>query len=188
MESVFFKERLIIAMNEKYIQIIGTVVALAYAVFIVFLYAAEPRSVEEITIKAKETVANAVTKGTVITGTYEVDALVFGQGLQSFRQDNFVAARDAFERADPEKRDPRTQFYIAYSLYRQGWGRVSNDDMLFNQSLKSLARVSLLDPNFRSDDASLSLKTPAEIRAELEEGLKVTADDFNPLRLFRERK
>lgn len=175
-------------MNEKYIQIIGTVIAAGYAVFIVFLYAAEPRSVEEITIKAKETVANAVTKGTVITGTYEVDPLLFGQGLQSFRQDNFVAARDSFERADPERRDPKTQFYIAYGFYRQGWGRVSNDDVLFRQSLESLARVSLLDSDFRSDDANLLLKTPAELRAELEEGLKVTADDFNPLRLFRERK
>ncbi len=54
-------ERLIIAMNEKYIQILGILLAAIYGVFIVFLYAAEPRSVEEITIKARETVENAVT-------------------------------------------------------------------------------------------------------------------------------
>lgn len=175
-------------MNEKYIQILGIVLAATYGVFIVFLYAAEPRSVEEITIKAKETVENAVTKGTVVIGTYEVNQQLFDQALAAFRQDNFVAARDAFERADPEKRDARTQFYIAYSFYRQGWGRVSNDDALFTQSLETLARVSVIDANYRSDDANLLLRTPAELRAELEEGLTVTADDFNPFRVFRERK
>ena len=175
-------------MNEKYIQILGIVLTAIYAVFIVFLYAAEPRSVEEITIKARETVENAVTKGTVVIGTYEVDQELFNHGIQAFRSDNFVAARDAFDRADPERRDARTQFYIAYSFYRQGWGRVSNDDALFTQALETLARVSVLDANYRSDDASLLLRTPAELRAELEEGLKVTADDFNPLRLLNERK
>lgn len=175
-------------MNEKYIQILGIVLAAVYGVFIVFLYAAEPRSVEEITIKAKETVENAVTKGTVVIGTYEVNQQLFDQGIHAFRADNFIAARDAFERADPEKRDARTQFYVAYSYYRQGWGRVSNDDALFTQALETLARVSVLDANFRSDDATLLLRTPAELRTELEDGLKVTADDFNPLRVFRERK
>ncbi len=175
-------------MNEKYIQILGSVAMAGYAMFIVFLYAAEPRSLEEITIKARETVETVVTKGTVVAGTYEVDPMLFQQGITYFRQDNFVPARDAFERADPEKRDAKTQFYIAYSYYRQGWGRISSDDALFARSLETLTRVSLLDPNFRSDDANLMLKTPAELRAELEEGMKITADDFNPMRIFRERK
>jgi hypothetical protein len=48
--------------------------------------------------------------------------------------------------------------------------------------------VTTLNPNFRSDDANLQLRTPAELRYELEEGMKVTADDFNPFRLVRERK
>ena len=175
-------------MNEKYIQILGLMLTLLYGTFVVFLYAAEPRSLEEISIKAKSTVENAVTKGQVITGTYEVDQAKFNEGLQAFRRDNFVAARDSFDRADPEKRDPKTRFYVAYSFYRQGWGRVSNDDALFKQALESVERVSLLDPNFRSDDANLQLRTPAELRNELEEGMKVTADDFNPLRLIRDRK
>ena len=175
-------------MKEKYIQILGIVLTLGYGGFIAFLYAAEPRSIEEISIKARATVENAVTTGQVITGTYEIDHAKFNAGLQSFRQDNFVAARDSFERADPERRDAKTQFYIAYSFYRQGWGRVSNDDTLFKQSIERLERVSMLDPNFRTDDAALQLKTPAELRAELEEGMTVSADDFNPLRLVRERK
>ncbi|MEJ7846892.1 MAG: hypothetical protein WKF92_02260 [Pyrinomonadaceae bacterium] len=175
-------------MKEKYIQITGIAVAAIYGIFIVFLYAAEPRSLEEVTIKAKSTVENAVTKGQVIAGTYEIDAAKFNEGLQAFRQDNFVLARDGFDKADPEKRDPATQFYIAYSFYRQGWGRISNDDALFKQSLETLARVTLLDPNFRSNDTNLQLRTSVELKSELEEGLKITADDFNPLRLIRERK
>lgn len=179
---------LIIAMNEKYIQIIGLAITAVYGVFVAFLYAAEPRSLEEITIKAKSTVENVVTKGQVMAGTYEIDQVKFDEGLRAFRQDNFIAARDSFERADPEKRDPKTQFYIAYSFYRQGWGRVSNDDALFKQSLTTLERVSMLNPDFRSDDRDLQLRTAAELRNELNEGLQVTADDFNPLRLVRERK
>ncbi|MEO8042015.1 MAG: hypothetical protein ABI646_05310 [Acidobacteriota bacterium] len=175
-------------MNEKYIQIFGVVATMIYGAFVVFLYAAEPRSIEEISIKAKSTVENAVTKGQVIAGTYAIDQAKFKDGFTAFRSDNFIGARDAFDRADPEKRDPKTQYYIAYSYYRQGWGRVSNDDALFKQSLDSLARVSMLDPDFRSDDANLQLRTPAELRNELEEGMRVTADDFNPLRLVRERK
>lgn len=175
-------------MNEKYIQILGLVLIFIYGTFVIFLYAAEPRSIEEISIKAKSTVENAVTKGQVMTGTYEIDQAKFNDGITAFRQDNFIAARDSFERADPEKRDPKTQFYIAYSFYRQGWGRISNDDALFKQALESVERVSLLDKNFRSDDANLQLRTPIELRSELEEGMKITADDFNPLRLVRERK
>ena len=32
------------------------------------------------------------------------------------------------DRADPARRDAPTQFYIAYSFYREGWGRVYSDD------------------------------------------------------------
>ena len=175
-------------MKEKYIQLLGLAMTFVYGVFVVFLYAAEPRSIEEISSKAKTTVESAVTKGQVVTGTYEIDRQKFNEGLQAFRSDNFIGARDSFDRADPEKRDPKTQYYIAYSYYRQGWGRLSNDDALFKQALTSLERVTMIDPNFRSDDADLQLRTPAELKNELEEGMKVTADDFNPLRLVRERK
>lgn len=175
-------------MNERHIQILGTLLVFAYSVFIVFLYAAEPRSLEEISSKARSTVENAASKGQVILGTYEIDQAKFNEGLQAFRQDRFIAARDSFDQADPEKRDANTQFYSAYSYYRQGWGRFSNDDALFKQGLDVLDRVNMLDPNFRSTDANLVLKSPAELRAEMDEGLKITADDFNPLRLLRERK
>jgi hypothetical protein len=124
----------------------------------------------------------------VITGTYEIDQAKFNEGLAAFRQNNFILARDAFTKADPERRDAKTQLYIAYSFYRQGWGRVSSDDALFKQALESLERVNFIDKDFRSDDPDLKLRTPAELKHELEEGLRVTADDFNPLRVLRERQ
>ena len=142
----------------------------------------------ELPSKAQQTFDKATTTAQVMTNTYEIDQAKFGEGLQAFRQDNFVLARDAFSKADAEKRDARTQFYIAYSFYRQGWGRVSSDDTLFKQGLEAVNRVTALDNNFKSDDADLKLKTPVELKAELEQGLQVTADDFNPLKVFRERK
>ncbi|MGI8812191.1 MAG: hypothetical protein ACR2IH_06635 [Pyrinomonadaceae bacterium] len=175
-------------MKEKHIQIIGIAFTAIYALFVVFLYAAEPKSLEDISLKARSTMESAATKGQIITGTYEVDAAKFAEGLRAFNADNFVAARDAFERADPEKRDAKTQFYIAYTFYRQGWGRLSNDDELFKQGIAAVDRVTPLDRDFRSDDPGLKMHTPAELRYELEEGTRITADDFNPLRLIRERK
>lgn len=174
-------------MKEKYIHFIAIVIVVTYGGIIVFLYAAEPRSIEEATSKARTTIETIATKGTVVIGTYQVDAAKFNDGLAAFRQDRFVAARDSFELADPEMRDPRTQYYVAYSYYRQGWGRISNDDQLFRRSLEILDRLKVMDPDFRSDDADLKAASPAELRKELEEGLKVTTSDLNPLRVFRER-
>jgi hypothetical protein len=175
-------------MKIKYIQISGVAISVVYFAFIAFLYLAEPRSLADITTKAASTVTDAVTKGSVIAGTYEIDRVKFNEALQLFRSDNFVAARDVFSKADPERRDAATQYYIAYSYYRQGWGRFSNDDELFAAALKQLDTINTIDPNFVATDEDLKLKRPAELRHELEEGMRVTADDFNPLKVVRERK
>ena len=145
--------------------------------FVAFLYTTEPRSF-----------ADVGTKSQVALGTYAIDKSAFEQGLASFRKDEFIAARAAFDRADPEKRDAGTQYYVAYSYYRQGWGRLSNDDTLFAAGLDAVDRVIAIDPNFRSTDDSLVIRAPAELKGELEEGLKITPADFNPMRLTRERK
>jgi hypothetical protein len=175
-------------MKEKYIYILGLAISAIYFIFIMFLYWAEPRDLSELSTKAITTIGDAATKGQVIIGTYQIDQAKFDDGLKAFREDNFIAARDSFERADPEKRDPKTQYYIAYSYYRQGWGRLSNDDELFKKGIESVDRVTAVDPDFKSTDEDLKLKTPAELRHELDEGTKITADDFNPLKLIRERK
>jgi hypothetical protein len=175
-------------MKEKYIQALGILMTVAYTVFVVFLYWTEPKSLTEVPARAKTTIENAATRGQVIMGTYEIDRGKFDDGLTAFKQDNFLVARDRFDKADPEKRDANTQYYIAYSFYRQGWGRLSNDDELFKQGLDQVNLVMTLDPNFKSADDNLQLKSPVELKNEFEEGLKVTASDFNPMRLVRERK
>ena len=164
-------------MNEKLIQILGIVLIFAGFAFTAFLYWTEPRSLAEVT-----------TKGQVAIGTYEINKDEFVRGLTFFRADDFIGARIAFDRADPEKRDATTQFYVAYSYYRQGWGRLSNDDSLFKPGLDAVNRVIALDANFRSGDETLTIKTASELKNEMEEGLKITPSDFNPMKLTRERK
>ena len=63
-----------------------------------------------------------------------------------------VEASAALTRADPAERNPQRQFYIAYSFYRQGWGRLYHDDALYRQGLQVLDRaVGLLDEQGRAD-------------------------------------
>lgn len=164
-------------MNKQYIQILGIVLILIGFAFTAFLYWTEPRSLAEVT-----------TKGQVALGTYEINKDEFARGLGLFRTDDFIGARIAFDRADPEKRDANTQFYVAYSFYRQGWGRLSSDDSLFKPGLDAVDHVIALDPNYRTKDETLVMKTPSELKNELEEGLKITPSDFNPMKLIRERK
>lgn len=175
-------------MKEKYLQILSIALTVTFGVLIVWLYWAAPKNLEEVSVKAQTTYENVTTKAQVITNTYEVDKAKLDEGLTAFRQDNFILARDLFQRADPERRDAKTQFYIAYTFYRQGWGRFSSDDELFAKGLEEVGRVITLDKDFKSDDANLQLKTPVELKNEFEEGLRVTLDDFNPLRVLRERK
>ena len=71
----------------------------------------------------------------VAAGAYEVDDARFPAGVALFRREQFGAARDEWSRADPERRDARTQFYVAYSYYREGWGRFYHDDALYREGL-----------------------------------------------------
>ena len=96
----------------------------------------------------------------------------------------------ALERADPAHRDPRTQFYVAYSFYRQGWGRVYNDDRLFKEGLTALTRAIEVAPgqSVVVQDTTLGMRSSDELKAELERGLRREASDFNPMRVLEPRK
>jgi hypothetical protein len=166
-------------MGHRLIQSVGVVWTCLFALFVVWLYATEPRSVGEV-----------ATRASVAAGTYEVDRARFEAGRALFLREQYAAARDEWVRADPAARDARTQFYVAYSFYRQGWGRVYNDDELFRRGLAAAQRAAELAPGgaLAVEDAELNIHTAAELKAELQQGLERTADDFNPLRVFRERK
>lgn len=161
------------------VRIFGLVLTLAYGSLIAWLYASQPQTVAQVT--------GGLASG---AGLYRVDAQATADALAFFRRDAFPEARAAFGRADPAQRDARTQFYIAYSYYRQGWGRVYNDDTLFKQGLEAVDRAIALAPAHRLvvDDPDLGMKSADELRAELERGLTREASDLNPLRLFRPRK
>ncbi|HUS11213.1 MAG TPA: hypothetical protein VMZ30_12175, partial [Pyrinomonadaceae bacterium] len=90
-------------MRQKLIQIIGLALTAVYAVAIVWLYATEPRSFREVATGAQ-----------VAAGTYQVDQKKFAAALDLFRREQFRAARDQWQGADPAQSDPTTQFYIAY--------------------------------------------------------------------------
>ncbi len=167
-------------MQHKLIQITGIAATVLYATFIIWLYATAPRTLREVATSAQ-----------VAAGTYEVDAAKFEAGRELFRQEKYRAAREAWAAADPAERDARTQFYVAYACYHEGWGRVYNDDALFKQGLEAVNRAIDLAGNAATltiDDANLQLHTPAELKAELEAGATRSWNDLNPLKVLRQRK
>lgn len=166
-------------MREDFIRGGGLVLSLAYASVIAWTYVQQPRTVAQVTGGLTSSI-----------GAYRVDEQAFAEGLAFFRNDQFVEARAAFNRADPAERDARTQFYIAYSYYRQGWGRVYSDDALFAEGLKRVDLAISLAPGGRLvvNDPDLKMQSADELRATLQEGLERDASDFNPARLLRERK
>jgi tetratricopeptide (TPR) repeat protein len=166
-------------MQRKVIQISGMVWTLIYASFIVWIYATEPRSFKEV-----------ATNSQVAAGTYEINQERFNNGLALFRRDQFRAARDEWAAADPAQKDSRTQFYVAYAWYREGWGRVYYDNAFFQQGLEAVNRAINLAPNgtLTVDDPDLQMHAAAELKTELEQGTETSWKDLNPLKLFRQRK
>jgi hypothetical protein len=166
-------------MRDPVIRGVGLVGSLAYAAIVAWLYATQPQTVAQVTGGFASMV-----------GAYSVDQQALAEGLQFFRRDQFVEARAALLRADPAGRDPRVQFYIAYSYYREGWGRTYNDDALFQKGIAAIDKASALAPGGRIivDDANLQMHSAEELRAELQRGVTRDASDFNPLRVFRARK
>ena len=166
-------------MQSKLIQIAGLVLSIAFAAFIIWIYATEPRTFKEVTTSAE-----------VAAGTYEINQENFNSALSLFRREQFRAARDEWQRADPAQRDARTQFYIAYSFYREGWGRVYFDQELFEQGVEAVNRAITLSPAgpLTIEDPDLHMHTAAELKAELEQGLERSWSDVNPLKVLRTRK
>jgi hypothetical protein len=164
--------------NARLIRLAGAATACLYAAFIVWVYINQPRTMAQVAGGVASTV-----------GAYRIDQTSFDEGLRSFRGDRFPDARAAFERADPAQHDPRTQFYLAYSYYRQGFGRVYNDDALFRKGLEAVNRALAVSAGqVVVDDPTLGMRSAAELKAELERGLTTELDDLNPLKVFRARK
>jgi hypothetical protein len=165
--------------REALLPALGLALTLAYGSFVGWVYATRPQSLADVTTRAQ-----------VAAGLYRVDEARFASGLAHFRREAFAAARDEWARADPAQRDVRTQFYVAYSYYRQGWGRFHQDDALYREGLAAATRAQLASAEapWASDDPDLKLRTPAELKAEIESGLRTELEDFNPLGMMEPRK
>src|SRR3954447_7313823 len=162
-------------MRDGIVRAIGLALAAGYLAAIVWVYTRQPQTVAEATGALSASV-----------GAYRVDAQAFADGLAFFRSDQFAAARLAFARADPASQDPRTQFYIAYSYYRQGWGRFSIDKDLFARGVQAIDRAIAGAPRGRIvvDDPDLQMRSADELKAELDGELHAPTD-LNPLTLVR---
>lgn len=166
-------------MRDQAIRAAGAAAAVAYAALIGWLFVSQPATMAEFTGGLTSSI-----------GAYGVDEVAFGDGLRFFHNDQFVEARSAFARADPAMRDGLTQFYVAYSYYRQGWGRLAHDDELYTQGLAAIDRAIAVANGGRItvNDDRLGMQSADELRAELVAGLTRDVSDLNPLRMFRERK
>ena len=166
-------------MKSKVIQVAGLAITIAYAAFIIWIYATEPRTFKEVATSAE-----------VAAGTYQINQEKFAAGHSLFLREQFRAARDEWQRADPAQGDARTQFYIGYSFYREGWGRVYYDQDLFKQGLEAANRTANLAATVELtiDDPNLKMHTVAELKAELEQGVERNWSDVNPLKVLRTRK
>ena len=166
-------------MSPTAVRAAGLAICLVYAGAIVRVYVRQPVSLPE--------VAGSLTSS---VGAYRIDQARFDAGLAFFRADQFVEARDAFAQADPARQDATVQFYVAYSYYRQGWGRLSHDDALYDAGLAALRRAVAAAPDGRVvvSDPGLQLHTADELEVELRAGMTRDWSDLNPLRVLRERK
>jgi hypothetical protein len=167
-----------VAVSERSVRALGLAATAAYAWLIGWAYARQPQTIAQVTGGLAAEV-----------GVYKIDSQAFEDGLRFFRNDRFDEARAAFARADPAERDARTQFYIAYTYFRQGWGRVYHDDALYARGLERVNAAMALAPSGRLvvDDATLGLRSADELKAELEAGMRREASDLNPLKVFRQR-
>lgn len=166
-------------MREPVVRAAGAAFTVAYGVLIFWLTGSQPQSMSEVTGGLAASI-----------GAYRIDQVAFDDGLRFFHQDQFVEARAAFARADSADRDARTQFYIAYSYYRQGWGRLGHDDALYAEGLRAIDRAIAVAPRGRVvvDDPDLQMHTADEVRAELVAGMTREWSDLNPLRVLGVRK
>ncbi|HJZ73858.1 MAG TPA: hypothetical protein VKE51_19100 [Vicinamibacterales bacterium] len=165
-------------MNDSMIRASGLALAVCGFGAIAWVYSRQPQTFAE---------ASGALSATI--GVYRIDEQAFADGLRFFRADQFAAARLALDRADRAHQDPRTQFYIAYSYYREGWGRVYVDKDLYARGLTAVDRAIAAAPRGRVvvDDANLEMRSGDELKAELEAGVQASTE-VNPLTIVRRHR
>ena len=164
---------------KRIVKITGILITLLYGVGILWLYVRQPRTFEEIK-----------TQAAIEVNAYQIKRENFDEAIKQFNAGQYAVAVDQFQLADPAERDATTQFYIAYSYYRLGRGRFSDDDEMFKRGLAAVNRAIANAPNqiFEIDRADLEYRSAGALRERLKEGLETTAADFNPFTWFQKVK
>lgn len=161
------------------IRLAGLVVSVAYATLIIWVYVNQPRSIGDLRGGVQSSL-----------GVYQIDREAFDKGVALFHEGKYRDARAAFAAADRDRQDPTVQFYVAYSFYRQGWGRFYHNNALFERGLEAVERAIALSPDGQVtvDDSNLVMHSSDELRTELEGGIRRDLSDLNPMRVLKERK
>lgn len=167
---------MVTGLRDSAVRGVGLLLTITYAAALGWMYARQPESAAQVSGGLASFVH-----------AYRIDAQAFDDGVRFFHQDQFEAARAALARADPAQRDPRTQFYIAYTFYRQGWGRLHTDASLYQQGLQAVDRAIAAAPDGRVvvGDPQIQIHSGDELRAELARGV---SKPFHPLEVFSTRK
>lgn len=164
---------------KRSLQITGLIVTILYGAFIVWLYVRQPRSFEELKVQAS-----------VEMNSYQVKQENFDEAMRQFNAGRYEVALEQFAIADPAASDPRTQFYIAYSYYMLGRGRIYDDNVLFEKGLAAVEQCIKHAPNniYEVDRSDLDIRNAGQLRQRLKEGLEVTPSDFNPLDILKKKQ
>ena len=151
-------------------------IALLYGFFIVWLYVHHPQSLSELK-----------TQASVQANVYHVNEPNFNEAIKEFDAGDYNSAIGQFKLADPADRDPASQYYIAYSYYILGRGRIFNDEDMFNKGVVAVNRCldNATDHIFQMDRSDLEITNADTLRQKLVEGLKHTMPSLNPLDWFR---
>jgi tetratricopeptide (TPR) repeat protein len=149
-----------------------------YGFIIVWLYVHQPQSLSELKVQAS-----------VQANVYHVNEPNFDEAIKEFDSGDYNSAIGQFKLADPAQKDPASQYYVAYSYYLLGRGRIFNDEDMFNKAIEAVNRCldNAPDHIFQLDRADLEIKNADTLRQKLVEGLKHTLPSLNPLNWFNKK-
>jgi len=160
------------------VQISGLVITVLYASIIGWIYVRRPQSLAELK-----------TQASVQANLYHISQENFDAAIKEFDAGDYNSAIGQFKLADPAEKDPSSQYYIAYSYYLLGRGRIFNDEDMFKRAIDAVNRCLDNAPNhiFETDRADLEIRNADTLRQKLVEGLKHTMPSLNPLDWFSKK-
>jgi hypothetical protein len=161
------------------IQIAGLVITVLYGSFIVWVYARHP-----------QTLAELKTQASIQANVYRINQPNFDEALKEFDSRDYNSAIGQLKLADPAQKDPTTQYYIAYSYYLLGRGRIFNDEVMFNNAIAAVDRCLDNSPDhiFEMDRTDLEIRNADTLRQKLIDGLKYTMPSLNPMNWFSKKE